>query len=436
MRMGNPDALSVQASAMFGSSCLAKDCDGEQDVVRSWDGYGFGATLTGPHMIGRVIRRMIAVLALAATALAGPAMADPARFPLRAGEPAAQVFDTGQATLDFTAPALPGLVWTPADVLVGGPPDLFTDRREVLVGVDPQDRERLEVRILTGVIEPRRVLLAADYARVLAPRWGTANFGTFAHGPAFGEVLVGDDRSGAMQVTRLSVFRRGDRVLVIAVRFPGAGTGIEGPPGLAAFLGSLTFADPAVPDLLDGLPQVASIPAPDGRAALAVRLPVGWGPLDLPPPPGADLRVLVDANDPRDDIAVLAGLIPRDAALPMMTDQALTGAAQAIAESMVRTLLPDGPFQIVPGELTRLDAFADPGLVHGLYTFRVDRPGAATTAVTVLLSAGAGGPAAIAGVMTPFPDSPIGNAAFLHGNALMMAQVQAQLDFWTARAAP
>jgi hypothetical protein len=66
----------------------------------------------------------------------------------------------------------------------------------------------------------------------------------------------------------------------------------------------------------------------------------------------------------------------------------------------------------------------------------VDRPGAATTAATVLLSGGAGGPAAIAGVMTPFPDSPSGEAAFLHGNALMMAEVQAQLVFWTARNAP
>jgi hypothetical protein len=382
------------------------------------------------------MRRAIAVLALAATALVGPAMADPARFPLRTGESATQSFDTGQATLDFVAPALPGLVWTPANVPVDGPPGLFTDLREVLVGVDPQDRERFDARLLTGVIDPRRVLLAADYARVLAPRWGTLNFGTFAHNPAFGEVLVGDDRSGAMMVTRLSVFRRGDRVLVVALRFPGEGTGIEGPPGLAAFLGSLTFADPAVPDLLDSFPQVATIPAPDGRAALAVRLPVGWGPLDLPPPPGADLRVLVDANDPRDDIAVLAGLIPRDAALPMMTDRAMTGAAQATAEMMVRTLLPDGPVQIVPGELTRLDALGDAGLAHGLYTFRVDRPGAATTAVTVLLSVGPGGPAAIAGVMTPYPDNPIGDAAFLHGNALMMAQVQAQLDFWTARSAP
>jgi hypothetical protein len=416
---------------------------------------------TGPAVTGRgrmVARGLIRVLAqgLSRVTLPKPRIAptaalcivlsgtigtaDPARFPLLAEQPGAIAFDTGQDWLNFTAPSPPGVTWTRTDTPIEGPPELFTDVREVLVGRDPQTPDRVEIRVMAARIDPRRVLIAADYARVLAARWGRVNFGVVAHHPAFGEALVGDESSGAMRVTRLSALRRGDRVLIVASTFPAAGTQAEGPPGLAAFLGSLAFDVAGVPDLLDSLPVVATIPFDDGRGALDIRLPPTWVARDLVPPQETNLRGFVERDDPGGAFAVVSGLIPGDASSRAADDvvapAALIGTAQAIAETMGRTFLPDGAFDVRGTQATTLPPFSNAGIPHGLFTFRIDRPAEATVGVTVMVSGRTGGPVVLAAVMSPYPTGPASEATFQHGKFLMLAQMQAQLAFWRARTVP
>lgn len=112
---------------------------------------------------------------------------------------------------------------------------------------------------------PTKIGLAADYERLLAVEWAPLNFGVEPHEAEFGEVVTGQKTEDGQRLVRLSVFRRGDALLVIRSTADEADWPTFGPK-VAAFVGSVTFDDSDYVDpIVAGFrQQTLEIPAPAG----------------------------------------------------------------------------------------------------------------------------------------------------------------------------
>ncbi|MFD1881577.1 hypothetical protein [Paracoccus pacificus] len=150
---------------------------------------------------------------------------------------------------------------------------LFTEFRRLWLGYEPAERDKLEISIYGARIIPERVALPADYGRLFASKWGPDNFGVDGNQFDFGEVLTGETTSGFDWRVRISVWRRGDALLIIRAR-TNADELERLRPQLAAFIGSLEFTEPADDPIMAGLVR-HSITLPSG-ATFDYGLPPHW----------------------------------------------------------------------------------------------------------------------------------------------------------------
>ena len=164
------------------------------------------------------------------------------------------------APLDCSIPLPNGWIVTPDDTAIGNfaPAEIFVDLTRRHICYDPTNRNRCEIELFAARIVPDRVGLAAHYAQILAREWGPKNHGTAAHNSLFGEVLTGGDWSGHPALSRISVWRRGEWLLIQRARYQ-TDYAAEYQPVVAGMVSGMNFdgpeADPITkalrPDVLE-----------------------------------------------------------------------------------------------------------------------------------------------------------------------------------------
>lgn len=343
-----------------------------------------------------------------------PIMADETPERLALAEAAADAprmaFNLADAP-DLTASTFspPDFVWDDVDDV---PPTfmeagVFSSFRQRYVGYDPANRDRYEVSIFTANLEPDRVAPAAGIASLLAARWGPLNFGIKAHDITFGEVAGGDESSGEMIVSRISVWRRGLQVLILRQRFEAAHFDTYGDT-IAKVAGSLRFA---TPDLTDPILDTARTGKIDvGDAEFAFRLLPNWTRLvaDADETPMA-AEIWHDGADPNGNAAVMVMAapatsrpVPGERPNPV-PEQQMFDFAGTVANILIENLMPDATLELAPRDMNSfasLDGitafnryFVIDGRVNGktpvVIGVTIVMPADGTTLVSASLSPGA-----------------------------------------------
>lgn len=206
--------------------------------------------------------------------------------------------------------------------------EIFAEMGRRYYCYDPENRDRCEIEFFAAQIIPERVGLAALYAQVLARVWGPEKHGTAAHSPLFGEALTGGDWYGQSSRTRISVWRRGNWLLILRSRYrteseaayAGQVAGIVGSLSFAA-----DFADPITEALIADPLEMS-----DGQ--IVTMRPEWWRDPGFAAPPESEglFRFWVDeADEDRNSAAMLTTQafepVPDDMAGPpedMMAKQA------------------------------------------------------------------------------------------------------------------
>lgn len=235
-------------------------------------------------------------------------------------------------------------------------------------GYDPAHRDRYEVSVYLAELEPDRVAPAAGIAVLLASQWGAMNFGIRAHDLDFGEVLGGDNSSGAMMVNRISVWRRGLQVLILRQKFEAAHFETYGGM-IAQVVGSLRFDSPESRDPVLASVQRGQITA--GQTVFDFRMPANWARLtDGATGTPMAAQLWQDAADPMGHAGAMVMVVPpvaspvappvaslahgqRPDAVP---DQQMVDLAGRVAHTLIETLLPEAAVALNPRDMTSFAA--------------------------------------------------------------------------------
>lgn len=338
-------------------------------------------------------------------------------------------FAFAESALDFHTVSPDGFVWNNSTEV---PPDfipsaMFTEFQQRYIGYEPLNRDRLEIRVFSARIHHDRVALATDYARLMASRWGRTNFGLMAHSPTFGEVLRGDNSSGVMVVSRISVFRRGDELLIVRTKFHAEHFGSYADQ-IARFIGSIAFdhdlqADPIANAFLWHDQNVGS-----GQAQFVFPRPGNW---QLTPPgqqtiDGGTYSFWRDVNDPNGNAAMMVATIPPLGRLPEGSvaapePQEMANLAAALANMMLSNMLPDQPFRLEPVEKNSFATLNEITAFNANFTFRaiIGEEGV-SAALPVMLTMGPDGSVIANVTLSPAPED-----LYLLGTGMHVNFVQA-----------
>ena len=392
-------------------------------------------------------RRTLLAIAGAALlcGLGGSIMAEPKdeKFALISGLDTDVTFAFSDFALDMATKSPDKFIWNDSNQYPAGFPEfgMFTDLRERYIGYDPLNRDRFAIAIYTGKLEPQRIALAADYARMFATKWGDTNFGIMPHSPVFGEMLAGDNSSGIMIVTRISVFRRGDEVLVIRSRFQ-ADHFKTYARAMAEFIGNVTFAEAMDVDPVDAALQITERPLQGDGSVFSYALPPHWEQIKTQTPPSGSgtIDLWVDASDPNRNLATMVSVIAPPAPLPEAQKapdaQAMANLSYDLAGSALSTLLPDTSFTLDPLDKTTFGDLDAVALFNASFVYTAKVGEAETPAqISVLMSMGPNGVLLANTLITPRPTEPYLTGTFMVGNYIQSHQLAAQVAYWTAKAA-
>ncbi|MEF2074830.1 hypothetical protein [Consotaella aegiceratis] len=321
--------------------------------------------------------------------------------------------------LDFRTAKLDGFIWNERDEAVSqfDPAGLFTKFKEVDLGYDPANRDLGEIRIYAAKIVPEKVGLAADYGRFLAAEWGPLNFGVRPRTATFGEVMTGRKSEDGQDFTRLSVFRRGDELLVIRADGPEANWGTFGAQ-VAAFVGSLVFDDDRTEDpiLASFKSESLDVPAAAGRpGAIEVDLPPAWRALQISSddPNKGVYRFYVDgADEAQNSGAMLFSLDPGRSR--EVDEENAPELAQVLIGMFLDNVLPDQRREmklVSTGRFAEFDGLVD---FNGYYSFKVDFPKPGMPAGTSVLLTMKGGQVTGYAAIAAYPTNMVHRGAALH----------------------
>lgn len=259
--------------------------------------------------------------------------------------------------LDFRTALPPGLEWFEDDheseeFAASG---MFERLERVWLGYEPAERDRLEIAVWCARIRPERAALASDYARLLAMVWGPLNFGIDGAARDFGEVLAGESDTGFDRRLRISVWRRGLELLIIAAQ-----TTLEDfeakAPLMAALVGSLEFEAAVVPDPVIASLVAHHLPLSDG-SRFAYLLPSHWPLWQEDANARLTARIHIDEADEGRSGAIGLFTTPVPANAP--PDQApLRQIATGTSELMLMNLLPGTRIERKPMNESRMPGFA------------------------------------------------------------------------------
>ncbi len=375
-------------------------------------------------------------------ACAGAIMAeeiDP-KFAMIRVEPADTEFAFAGSDLDFASVAPAGFIWNDSDAVPTDFVDfaVFSAFRERYIGYEPLNRDRFEIRVYTARIFPERVALASDYARLLASVWGAMDFGVMAHDPQFGEVLGGDDASGIMIVNRIAVFRRGDELLILRLKFHADHFDAYA-PDIARFVGSIAFAKAENPDPIASTVQAVALDAGPGQPAFGYGVPANWQALDIaqPSPEKGRYALWIDAGDPNRNSGLMQAVIAPPVPMPKDASpdpQAMANTAAALAEAAIQTLLPGQTFTLDPSEKTEFGELEKVSAFNSLFVFNSEiGPEKKPARVAVLISMGRNGAILGSVMMGPQPSDPYLMGTMMHGNYVVKLAMNAQQAYWAAQ---
>ncbi len=371
----------------------------------------------------------------------GTAMADPKdeKFALIDGLDPDVTFSFADFALDMATKSPEAFIWNDSNQIPAGFPEfgMFSDLRERYIGYDPLNRDRFAIAIYTGKLEPQRIALALDYARIFATKWGDTNFGMQPHSPLFGELLGGDNSSGIMIVTRISVFRRGDEILVIRSRFQ-ADHFATYARAMAEFVGNVTFAEPINPDAVPL--QTTTRPVQSDGSAYAYDLPAHWQLLKTETPPSGSgaLDLWIDVSDPNRNLATVVSVIAPPKPMPDASSapdpQQMANLSYDLAGSALSSLLPDVSFTLDPLDKTTFGDLDAVAAFNAQFVY-VAKVGTEETPaqVSVLMSMGRDGVLLANTVVSPRPTDPYLTGTFMVGNYIQSQQLQAQIAYWNAK---
>ncbi|MGH1330275.1 MAG: hypothetical protein ACRBBK_05290 [Paracoccaceae bacterium] len=287
-------------------------------------------------------------------------------------------FELEESALDFTTVVPEKFIWNTSSTI---PPEfipaaLFSAFQERYIGYDPLNRDRFEVRIYTGRIFQDRVALAADYGGLFAISWGKLNFGIEAHDRDFGEILGGDNSSGIMIVNRISVFRRGDEILVIRSKFH-AEHFKSYAADIAKFIGSIQFTEGPIVDPIESAFVETTQPVSPAAPAITYQLPGNWARLDVPQPEPkkGNYQLWFDKADPNGNGGILLTTIPPLEVVPEGAEikpdpQEMIDFGAALANVALENMLPDKEFRLEGHNQISFDTLDPITAFNRLYTFR------------------------------------------------------------------
>lgn len=336
-------------------------------------------------------------------------------------------FDLDGEALDFSTWVPERFLWSEAqDVPVEfAPAALFSTFEQVRIGYDPLERDRYEVRLYRATLYPDRVALAVSYARLLARVWSSTDFGMSAPDPMFGEVLGGTDASGAMMVNRISVWRRGEELLILRQRFE-AERFENYAEDMAKMVGSLSFKTALDTPLVGDDAPVRALATRSGAPWMA-RFPAHWQEIDAPLDLGAKgvFSFWRDTADAKGNLAAMIASVPAPADLPNgppgdASFNDLADTAAAMAHMALGQLAPDQPFTLAPVEASRIGDLAQTTAFNALYTFRVELGEAkALVKLDVMLAYGKDGQ-----LLSFATVAPAGTDLYLEGTSMHASYVQ------------
>ena len=205
--------------------------------------------------------------------------------------------DAAMLDCDFLLPE--GWIVTPGDT-----PDAAFDAAAIFSAMerrflcyDPQNRDRCEVEVYAAKILPEWVGLAGHYAQILARVWGPDKYATAAPDPLFGEALTGGDWFGQASQTRISVWRRGEWLLILRGRYRMENAATYR-PALAGIVGSVGFANAGYADPIAAALIADPMALEDGR--IVTMRPDWWRNPGFAEPPAdkGSFQFWVDEADP------------------------------------------------------------------------------------------------------------------------------------------
>lgn len=215
------------------------------------------------------------------------------------GTPETLAFD-GVEALDARLTLPEGWLLTPDDSAddAFAPAEIFASMTRRFLCYDPQNRDRCEIEIYAARILPEWVGLASSYAQILARLWGPKKHGTLPHNPDFGEVLTGGDWRGVAALTRISVWRRGEWLLISRARYRSE-NGDQYQPLLAGIVGSLRFRMADFVDPITAALIADPLDMEDGR--IVTMRPEWWRDPGFATPPveQGQFKFWVDEADPQ-----------------------------------------------------------------------------------------------------------------------------------------
>ncbi|PJI84358.1 hypothetical protein BC777_3900 [Yoonia maricola] len=369
----------------------------------------------------------------------GQAQPQGEKFELIAVEPTV-TFDLSGETMDFSTAAPERFIWNdsndvPRDFIEFG---LFDAFEEIRIGYDPLERDRYEVRLYRARVAPERLAVAAEYATLFARSWGKTNFGVTAHNPRFGEVLGGDDTSGVMKINRISVFRRGEELLVLRQRFDAERFETYS-EDIARMVGSIRFETGTDPRPFDTALQATTLPAAE-TLEFTSQFPPHWnrvlGPIDQGSQGVFDFWV--DGADRLGNVAAMLASIPAPQGWTSAPEETpsyddVANSAAGLARLALENLAPDTPFQLHPVEATNF-AFLRP-LTHfnALYTFRAEQAeGEPMLKVNVLHTIGLDGRVLATVMLSAAPSEPYLLGTSMHANYVQAMQIEALHSYYSA----
>lgn len=374
--------------------------------------------------------------------LSGTVMAEAhtEKFSLMQSDGERTEFEFADSALDFTTVAPVNFLWNlstaPVPELV--PSAMFSDLQEQMIGYDPLNRDRYEVRVYTGTIFPDRIAVAADYGRLFARVWSNLNFGVMAHNRNFGEVLAGDESSGLMIVNRITVIRRGNEILIVRSKFH-ADHFETYAKAMAEMIGSITFAVPASADPVATQFTAVSQDVANGMPAIQYDIPGNWVRFDAGTVSDShgDFQIWIDSADPNRNGGVMFATAPPQSPVPpgetiTPQPQDLANLAGSFANVLLQNLLPDQEFRLEPLKMNSFDNLKDLTAFNALYVFKVQIADNLAE-ISSLITMGPDGALLATTTIAPAPVDLYLTGTGMHVNFVQGQALDGATAYWTAR---
>ncbi len=370
-------------------------------------------------------------------------MTDDQKFGLLEAE-ANHDFNMGGDKLDFATHSPENFQWREMNEAVHDfdATEMFSSFTLRWIGYEPVNRDKMEIRLYSAMLNPNRVAVAADYARLCGRVWKTElSFGTQSDTLDFGEVVAGDDSSGEMIVTRYSIFRRGDELLVIRTTFE-AQSFTSYNNAIASFVGSVTFDQPLGRDPITDALVSHTIAIPDGKP-LAFRLPASWeqpngnmqGSLN-----NTTAQIYVDTSDPGRNLGILIvstvapnidGLDAKSTGSDSYLPQKLEKASEGVAQVMFENLMPKVTVSLDMLSQGAVDDLGVVTLADKRYQFKASLKNQGKEAgVSVLLTIGAQSTVIATSSVSPYPVSLHDIGTGMHGTFVDFVVQQDITKYW------